>query len=158
MALAQKLRFVTLLLFFFSVVMSSHTAVSQTNSSIVKGTVTDSGGALVAGATVVLLNPVSGYNRTTTTDQSGTYEFFNVPFDTYSLLVTAKGFGDNHTDLNVISSVPVTTSVRLRPEANQTVSVTAEAQGPLSEHRRHTIRTSTARPLTGFRSRARPAR
>ena len=134
MQFVQKLRLVTLLLsILFVVTLSSQSAFGQTNSSVVKGTVTDSGGALVPGATVVLSNPVSGYRRTTTTGQSGDYEFFNVPFDTYSLAVTAKGFGESRTDLNVISSVPVTPSVRLRPEANQTVTVSAQAEGPLPE-------------------------
>lgn len=109
-------------------------AYGQTNSSVVRGTVTDSTGALLPGASVLLSNPVSGFRRTTVTDSMGAFEFYNVPFDSYSLAITATGFSRSRSDLNVVSSVPVVSNVRLTPVVSTAVTVTAEAEGPLSEN------------------------
>ena len=46
-------------------------AQSVGNSGSVTGTVTDSTGAVVAGAKVQIHNPVSGFDRSTTTDNAG---------------------------------------------------------------------------------------
>jgi hypothetical protein len=46
-------------------------AQSTGNSSAVIGTVLDPTGAVVANATIEIHNPVSGYNRSTTTDSAG---------------------------------------------------------------------------------------
>ena len=45
------------------------------NSGTINGVVKDPSGAVVTGATVSIHNPVSGYDRTTTTDSSGTFSF-----------------------------------------------------------------------------------
>ena len=109
-------------------------AFGQTNSSVVRGTVNDPTGALVPGAAVELYNPVSGFHRSAKTGPSGDFAFYNVPFDSYSLSVKAAGFGRSRSDLSVVSSVPVTLNVLLSPESSQTVTVTADAEGPLSEN------------------------
>ena len=57
------------------------------------GTVFDPTGAVVANATVTIHNPVSGFDRSTTTDKAGNFSFPNVPFNPYHLTVTAAGFG-----------------------------------------------------------------
>ena len=107
-------------------------ASGQTNSSVVRGSVSDATGAKLPGATVVLNNPVSGFTRTTISDAFGGYAFYNVPFDPYSVTVTAAGFGRVRADVNVISSVPITSDVRLEASTSQSVVVEASS-GPLSE-------------------------
>src|ERR1700719_4228620 len=67
-------------------------AQSVGNSGSINGTVLDPTGAVVAKATVEIRNPVSGFDRSATTDASGKFEFTNIPFNPYHLVVTAEGF------------------------------------------------------------------
>ncbi len=50
------------------------------NSANVAGTVTDPSGAVIASATATIHNPVSQFERSTTTDATGNFAFANVPF------------------------------------------------------------------------------
>ena len=61
----------------------------QSNSASISGTVLDPTGAVVPNATVEIHNPVSHFDRSTTTDSSGKFSFANVPFNPYHLSVTA---------------------------------------------------------------------
>ena len=103
------------------------------NSANVTGTVTDPSGAVVAGATVTIHNPVSQYERSTTTDSSGNFSFPNVPFNPYHLSVTATGFGAYAQDIDVRSSVPVSVKIGLTV-AGSSSSVTVEGGGDLLEN------------------------
>ena len=49
-------------------------AFPQSTSGTITGTVTDPSGAVVPNATVEVLNPVSGYQRTTTTGANGQFQ------------------------------------------------------------------------------------
>lgn len=102
------------------------------NSGTVAGTVTDASGASVKGATVLLTNAVSGYTRTTTTDDSGTYGFSNVPFNPYRVDVVQAGFAPVNARLSVRSSVPVVVKQTL-VVASADESVTVQAGGDLLE-------------------------
>lgn len=68
------------------------TALSQAGTSGVSGTVRDNNGAAVPGATVKLTNAGTGFERTTTTNEDGSFSFVSVPPATYQLEVTASGF------------------------------------------------------------------
>ena len=74
----------------------------------------DSTGAVVPNATVEIRNPVSGFDRSTTTDSSGRFEFTNIPFNPYHLTVTAPGICAYVQDVEPRSSVPVSVPVKLR--------------------------------------------
>ncbi len=101
-----------LFVFLFSSTFSTLNA--QSNSGSIAGIVTDPSGAVIPGASVMIQNPVSGYNRTTTTDNTGHFRFANVPFNPYHLAVTKEGFGAFASDVNVDSILPVTSNVRLK--------------------------------------------
>ena len=108
-------------------VTSSGFSQSTGNSSI-SGVVNDPTGAVVPGATVEILNPVSQFNRSTTTDNAGQFSLPNVPFNRYHLTVTAKGFSDYSLDVEVRSAVPLTLTIPVQIAAGaQTVTVTGEA-------------------------------
>ena len=65
---------------FFCLALGFHaSAQSVGNSGSINGTVVDPTGAVVAKATVEIRNPVSGFDRSTTTDASGKFEFVNPP-------------------------------------------------------------------------------
>jgi len=104
------------------------------NSGSLEGTVKDPSSAVVPGATVQIVNPVSGYTRTTTTDASGAFRFTNVPFNPYHLSVTATGFVSFTTDVEVRSAVASKADVSLKlGTAATTVNVT-ETGGDLLEN------------------------
>ena len=113
----------------FSLSLGSHAyAQSGGSSTSVTGTVVDPSGAVVANAVVEIRNPVSGFERTVTTDSSGKFTFPNVPFNPYHLAVTAQGFAPYAQDVDVRSIVPVTVSITLQIKGS-TETVTVEGAG-----------------------------
>jgi hypothetical protein len=101
-------------------------ATAQTTATL-RGTVVDRQHAPLPGATVRLVKPLVGLERTTTTDLHGSYQLTNIPPDTYDLHVTLDGFAAAHRQVDLRSSVPVdvafvleiatqVTSVHVRPE------------------------------------------
>lgn len=77
-----------LLLLFLTTSIHAQTAATAT----VVGTVTDPSGGVVAGASVMLVEPSTGVTRSTLTNDSGQYTFVTVPPGTYRLTVSAPGF------------------------------------------------------------------
>src|SRR5437899_8190505 len=71
----------------------------------VQGKVVDPSGAVVPGATVQISNPVTGYQRQTTTDAAGAFVFRNVPQNPYHVSVQASGFDTAQQDVDVRSGV-----------------------------------------------------
>lgn len=98
-------------------------------SGEIRGSVTDTTGAVVVGATVEIHNPVSGYQQTTTTNDSGGYRLVNVPWNRYHLSVSGKGFSQQARDVEVRAAVPVQANVTLKPGAvTYTVDVEAGSE------------------------------
>ena len=98
---------------------------AQTSSGTITGIVTDASGAVVPGAAVSIENPVSGLARSAKTDGAGHYQFTNLPFNPYHLVVNAMGFTPFTTDVDVRSSVAVTPTISLQVGgASTTVTVT----------------------------------
>src|SRR5713101_7738238 len=99
----------------------------QATTSI-RGTVTDSSGGYVAGASVTLTNPESKSVRTAATEDDGGYQFLFLPPGTYTLDVAATGFQKyEQTGLKLLVNTPVTVNVQLKVGGGkETVTVTAE--------------------------------
>jgi Carboxypeptidase regulatory-like domain/TonB-dependent Receptor Plug Domain len=107
-------------------------AQSVGNSGTISGTITDPSGAVVAGATVTIENPVSQYSRSAATDKTGHYQFPNVPFNPYHMTVTMTGFSPFVQDVDVRSVVTVTANIHLTVGGGSS-TVTVEAGGDLIE-------------------------
>jgi hypothetical protein len=107
-------------------------AQSSGSSTSISGTVVDPTGAVVPSATVEIRNPVSGFVRSTSTNNSGTFNFANVPFNPYHLTVTAAGFASYSEDVEARSAVPVQITVNLGLGSNSS-AVTVSA-GDLLEN------------------------
>ncbi|MGB0034970.1 MAG: TonB-dependent receptor [Candidatus Acidiferrales bacterium] len=99
----------------------------------VSGTVADPSGAVVENATVEIHNPVSGYDRSTTTDSSGNFSFANLPYNPYHLSVAATGFAPFSQDVDVRSAVPISIKIALQV-AGTSSTVTVEGGGDLIEN------------------------
>jgi hypothetical protein len=105
------------------------TAQSGGNSTSVNGTVVDPSGSVVVNATVEIHNPVSQFDRTTSTDSAGKFSFTNIPFNPYHLTVNAPGFAAYIQDIDVRSVVPITLSVGLQVKVtSEEVTVESTAQ------------------------------
>src|SRR3982750_2174544 len=65
---------------------------AQFDAATVLGTVRDSSGAVVPGATVTLKNVATGITATSVTDEHGDYQFFNARVGTYSVRAELQGF------------------------------------------------------------------
>ncbi len=98
---------------------------AQANTGAILGAVVDVTGAVVPGATVTIVNPVSGYSAKVAADSGGNYEFYNLPFNSYHLVVTAPGFGSVTQDADVRSLVPLTMKETLKA-GQSTENVTVE--------------------------------
>src|SRR4029077_12626845 len=94
---------------------------------------TDATGAVVPHATVQIRNPVSGFERSKTTSDSGRFEFSNIPFNPYHLSVTAVGFASYAEDVEARSAVPVNLPITLQVQGS-TTQVTVEGAGDLIEN------------------------
>src|SRR6266850_6478944 len=79
----------------------------------VAGTVVDPNNAAVPNANVTIGNPITGYTRSTVTNQDGTFRFDNVPPNNYHLSVAASGFNVATQSVNVRTSVPINVKVPL---------------------------------------------
>jgi len=98
------------------------------NSGSISGTVVDPTGAVVANALVEIHNPVSGYDRSTTTDAAGKFAFTNIPFNNYHLTVTAENFAKYSQDVEARSAVPIPVAISLQV-SGATTTVNVEAVG-----------------------------
>ncbi len=67
-------------------------AVAQITTATIVGTVTDSSGAVLAGAQVTTRNVDTGLSRTAPSGEGGTYRLEFLPVGSYLLEVTASGF------------------------------------------------------------------
>jgi Carboxypeptidase regulatory-like domain len=98
------------------------------NSGSISGSVVDPTGAVVPKAIIEIHNPVSGFDRSTTTDAAGKFSFTNVPFNNYHFTVTAEGFANYAQDVEPRSAVPVTVAITLQVSAART-TVNVQAEG-----------------------------
>ncbi len=140
-------RVVTMLL--LSLLAFSHGMFAQSATSSLHGTITDSKGLLVTGATITLSDSNTGFSRNTSTDNQGTYQFLEVPPAKYVLTVDASGFAKLKRE-NVVLQVssPATLNVTLQVQGS-TVVVDVSGEAPIVNTTDATLGNNfTARQLT----------
>jgi hypothetical protein len=97
-------------------------------SGTIEGTVVDSSGGVVVGATVAITNPLTGFQQTAVTDAMGAFRFTNIPFNPYHIQTTQKGFEPVAQDVNVRTTVPIPVKIMLSVAGlSETVRVEAGA-------------------------------
>jgi hypothetical protein len=97
-------------------------------SGTIQGQVLDPSGAIVANAAVELKNPITKFDRKTTSDAAGDFRLTNLPQNPYHLVVSAPGFVDKDQDVSVRTNVPVSITVTLALAGNVT-TMDVEATG-----------------------------
>ena len=106
-------------------------AYAQLDTGTVNGTVTDATGAVVAGATVTVLNAGTGENRSTTTNQAGNYSVPSLPPGKYNVTIVKAGFSTSQeTGLIVeVAQVAVLNDTLRVGTATESVAVSASTTG-----------------------------
>jgi hypothetical protein len=104
------------------------TAFSQ-SSTLLRGRVIDPHGAAITEAVVTLTNAGTGFNRATTTNGQGEYQFLQVAPGTYKLVVAKAGFAQaTRDDVQLLVNTPTSLDLRLElGKTTDTVNVSAEA-------------------------------
>jgi len=107
-------------------------AQSQSTTGLIQGNVIDQNGAIVQGATVVVKNTETGFERTVTSNSDGFFSAPLLPLGKYQ--VTAESSGFSRTTLeNVTLNIGQTLSLRVELKAGSgettVVDVTAEGEG-----------------------------
>ena len=104
----------------------------STNSGNIRGTVTDSSGAVIPGATVTVIDVDKAVTRVFTTDGAGLYDTGPIVPDHYRLTFTKSGF-------QTLVRGPITVEVGVQgvnaqlPVGSQSVEVTVNTDVPLLE-------------------------
>jgi hypothetical protein len=92
------------------------------------GTVTDTSGAIVPGATVTVKSVGSGETRTVTANDQGQYRFPLMNPGEYLLTASSKGLKSNTTRITLLVGQEQTVNLAMSPEGTTTlIEVTAEA-------------------------------
>jgi Carboxypeptidase regulatory-like domain len=94
------------------------------------GTVADSTGAVVPGASLTISQPSTGFNRSVTGNADGSYAFPNLDPGQYSLKVSAKGFADAvYDDVTVVTGRALNLNVQMKiGPSTQTVEVSGAGE------------------------------
>ncbi len=118
--------FLVLLFQAFSLLSHSQSLVT---TGVVRGVARDGSGALVTGATVILLANSTAQSSTRITNDWGLFVFPAQPVGTYDLEVTAAGFRKQIVKgVTVQVGQPITVNVHLQPgAASESITVTGES-------------------------------
>ena len=102
---------------------------AQSATTSIRGTIADTKGAVVPGATVTISDPATGFTRTGKTDGEGVYQLVQVPPATYILTVNAAGFATVKRDKVVLEvNLPATLNITMDVKGETvTLEVTGES-------------------------------
>jgi len=106
------------------VIAMSLPAIAQVGANV-GGTVTDTTGAAVPGATVTITNSSNGETQVIKAGAEGTYRAVNLPPATYQITAEAQGFGTSKKNVGLLTGSDVTADFALGAAGvSETVTVT----------------------------------
>ncbi len=110
-----------------TVLVCASSCLAQQTLGSLNGTVVDPSGAAISGATVSATNSAINVTQTTTTQNTGFFQIFNLPIGTYVLKISLRGF--ETTALNGITvqearATTVNATLKIG-QASESVEVTA---------------------------------
>ncbi len=128
-----RLHLAVLFALFAAVLVAFTPALHAQFRTSIQGTVTDTSGAVVPGATLTLTDIENNQKQVQTSDAQGVYTFNALPPDTFTLVVDAKGFQQKViANLHVIPEQPNSVDVQLTVgSVAQTVTVNGATQPAL---------------------------
>ena len=107
----------------------SGSVMAQISTGQIAGTVSDTSGSVVAGATITIINSGTQAIHTATTDNSGFYVVSSLPIGDYSVEIKGAGFrGEKRTGFAVVADAHLTADFQLNiGTATEVVTVSAVA-------------------------------
>ncbi len=116
----------------FSCFLLAGTVIGQDTGAI-KGTVEDTTRGIVAGAQVKLRNQTTGQEVLANSDEQGEFQFEQLPFGDYHLIVIAEGFEPSELPIKLGEKRDSLVHVRLRiAAATESVVVSANSSPPIA--------------------------
>ena len=134
-----------------AVLLCLPSAMAQTVTGAVNGTVTDPSGAVVAGAHVVAHNLDTGVDTPTTTNSTGFYRIEFLPIGRYEVMVDATGFGSTKVPefkLEVLQTA--TFNLKMAVGGSSTTVSVSEAAPILNTNDSTLAATFTANTISNF--------
>jgi hypothetical protein len=118
-------------IYLFAVVAILAAGAAAQSTSQLNGSVTDPSGASIASAKITLTDSATGFQRTTTSNETGFYQFLDVPPGDYRLEATAGGFAPvTVAKVTLLVKLPATVNIKFQV-AGEKQSVTVEGEAPL---------------------------
>jgi hypothetical protein len=118
-----------------------------TDLGTIRGTVKDSSGAVVVGASVTVLDAQTGATRQTKTNSGGDYQMFGLPSGNYKVTIAAPGMSTQDITGIVLNGSDVMTANAVLKVSTATENVVVTAEAPIIDTSDQTISntiTSTA--------------
>ena len=114
-------------LFLVAAILCALPAAAQQTLGSINGTVVDTSGAAVTGATVTVTNTATNETRATNSQKTGFFQIFNLPIGIYRVKVSHEGFEISRVaGISVLEARATTVNVTLRVgAATESVEVTA---------------------------------
>lgn len=108
----------------------------QVSAGSIQGQITDPQGAAVVGAMVTLTDKATGQTRSMVSNDTGRYDFAQVPVGDYDIAVAKEGFSQSkvasqHVDIGTVITIPIQLKVGA---TSQTVEVTATVGAELQSN------------------------
>jgi hypothetical protein len=104
---------------------------AQVATTSLRGTISDPKGAVIAGASVAISNPATGFSRSTKTDSQGGYQFLELPPAKYDVIINASGFAPiKQSGVELLVATPSTLNVTVQVTGG-TVTVEVAGTTPL---------------------------
>ncbi|MCU1224268.1 MAG: Cna domain protein [Edaphobacter sp.] len=108
-------------------ILLNASSLAQQSTGAINGTVLDSTGAVISGASIVISNVATSIEREVTSNASGVYVFPNIPPGTYTMSARKNSFATtNETGIVLQVNQTITIDFRLKSGA-QTETVTVDA-------------------------------
>ncbi|PYX63667.1 MAG: hypothetical protein DMG74_16050 [Acidobacteria bacterium] len=104
---------------------------AQSSTTSLRGTVSDSKGGVLPGASVTIGDAEAGFSRNTKTDDQGVYQFLQLPPATYVVTVIAAGFANlKQENVRLMVNTPATLNLNMQVQG-QTITVEVSGTAPL---------------------------
>jgi len=112
-----------------ALVLTAPSALAQTETGQISGTITDASGSAIADAKVVVKSPNTGFTREMNTSPTGYYSISGLKPDVYEVTVEANGFQKFVRRVNVsVSSITEASASLTVGSKSETIEVTGTTE------------------------------